>query len=139
MKPPETTPQTMPSDVAAAFARLPPEVQAPLMRLRELIFELAEALEVGPLTETLKWGEPAYLTDVSRAGTTIRLGCHRDHPGHYAAFFHCQTRVVSEIRAQQGETFSYQGKRGVFAAVDQPLDADAWRACFALALTYKRR
>ena len=41
--------------------------------LRSLLVEVAEDLCVGPLTETLKWGEPAYLTEVTKAGTTVRI------------------------------------------------------------------
>ena len=67
----------MPADVAAAFSGFPASVRARLLEVRDLIFETAVAIEgVGPLTETLKWGEPAYLTLATGSGSTIRLaGC----------------------------------------------------------------
>lgn len=50
----------------------PPEVRELVMRLRQLALDTAaELAEVGDVEETLKWGEPSY---VSRTGSTIRLG-----------------------------------------------------------------
>ena len=65
----------MADPVAAAYRSFPPAARRCLERIRALIFETAAALDgVGPITETLKWGEPAYLTERSRSGTTVRLG-----------------------------------------------------------------
>jgi hypothetical protein len=38
------------------------------MRLRQLILDTAARLDVGPLEETLRWGEPAYVT-TTRSGS----------------------------------------------------------------------
>ena len=60
--------------VAAKFATYPTEARRKLLHLRQLILETAEELEnVGPITETLKWSEPAYLTSQSGSGSTIRI------------------------------------------------------------------
>ena len=49
--------------VAAVFNNYPENMRKKLMFLRELIFDTAAATEgVGKLEETLKWGEPSYLT-----------------------------------------------------------------------------
>ena len=49
--------------VAAVFAAYPPTIRPKLMALREAIFRTAPATEgVGELEETLRWGEPAYVT-----------------------------------------------------------------------------
>lgn len=62
------------SAVAAAFASYPEPIRARLLALRRLIFATAAATQgVGPLEETLKWGQPAYLTPATRAGSTIRI------------------------------------------------------------------
>ena len=57
----------MPQDVKAVFASYPVAAQAKFDVLREIIFEEAARLEVGALHETLKWGEPSYLTPQSKA------------------------------------------------------------------------
>lgn len=51
------------SDVSAVFNRYPERMREKLMFLRQLIIETAATTEgVGELEETLKWGEPSYLT-----------------------------------------------------------------------------
>ena len=50
-------------DVEAAFASFPVPARKGLLALRSLIFETAETTpQVGALKETLKWGQPAYVT-----------------------------------------------------------------------------
>ena len=92
----------MQADVAAAFAAFPERVRARLLEVRDLVFETAADLEdVGPLTETLKWGEPAYLTEATGSGSTIRLGWPKARPSHAAVYFNCKTlrccKVITNI------------------------------------------
>lgn len=62
--------------VQAAFAAFPLDARARLLELRGLVFEVADSLPgIGPIEESLRWGQPAYLTSSTRAGTTVRLGC----------------------------------------------------------------
>jgi len=62
------------ADVAAVFRAYPAPLRARLLALRRLIFDTAAETDgVGPLDETLKWGQPSYLTAASRSGTTIRI------------------------------------------------------------------
>ena len=74
--------------VADVFERYPAAVRPKLLALRKLIFETAEATEgVGPVTETLKWGEPAYLTEASKSGTTVRIAWKARSPKQQEQFF----------------------------------------------------
>ena len=60
--------------VAETFDSYPPNMRRALLALRSLIFETAASTDgVGVLEETLKWGEPAYLTSESRSGSTVRI------------------------------------------------------------------
>ena len=127
------TAPNMPPEVKAAFAAFPDPARGTLMQARTLIFEAAGTTGAGPLTETLKWGEPAYLTEKTKSGSTIRLGTTAGDP---AAFFICSTRLVDGFRADFGETLTCDGNRAVMlddAALDpgSPLSL-----CFARALTY---
>ncbi|MEM1315687.1 MAG: DUF1801 domain-containing protein, partial [Pseudomonadota bacterium] len=63
-----------PAPVAAAFQAMPEALRPRLAELRALVLETAEAEGAGPLAETLKWGEPAYLTEATKSGGTLRLG-----------------------------------------------------------------
>lgn len=124
--------------VAAVFATFAPAVRKRLMRLRALIFETAAATEgVGALEETLKWGEPAYLTPATKSGTTVHIN-RTKADGGYALYVNCQTDLV-ESRRQRYPQLAYDGTRAIlFEAASEP-DEDALRHCIAMALTYHRR
>lgn len=127
-----------PADVAAAFAAFAAPERAALMRLRELIFEVAAQTDgIGPLQETLKWGQPAYLTPTTKSGTTIRLGSA--NPGEVALYTHCQSSVISDFAAHAGDGHRIEGNRGVHLAIDNDLDHPALRQLIRSALTYHQR
>ena len=100
--------------VAAVFDAYPADVRAQLLALRELIFEVAASTPgVGELQETLKWGEPAYLTPHTKSGSTVRLGYKRKQPDTYALYVNCQTTLIDTFRAMFGDEFNFEGNRAV--------------------------
>lgn len=127
----------MPPPVAETFARFPPAVRSRLLELRSLIFETARARpEVGRLTETLKWGEPAYLTEETRSGSTLRLGWKSAAPEHVRLYFHCQTTLVESFRGWFGDDLRFEGNRAVLVPLEEPLPRSLLRVCVEAALTY---
>jgi hypothetical protein len=124
--------EAVPADVAAVFAAFPEGLRTLLLEARALIFEVAEDAKVDPLTETLKWGEPAYLTQATKAGSTVRLGVK---DGRAAVFFICTSGLVDGFRADFPE-LSYLGNRGVF--LDTGTDRAALALCLRRALTHHR-
>ncbi len=132
--------QQQPSDVGAVFAAYPPALRRKLERLRRLILETARATEgVGPLQETLKWGQPSYLPAQSASGTTVRIDRVRNRPGGYAMYFHCQTDLVSTFRQMYPTELRYGGNRSILFEQDETVDEAALKHCIALALTYHQR
>src|SRR6266702_3123193 len=60
--------------VDAVFNAYPKPIKARLLALRRLIFDTAKTTKgVGALLETLKWGQPSYLTAETKSGSTIRI------------------------------------------------------------------
>ena len=53
---------------------------------------------VGELQETLKWGEPAYVTAETGSGSTIRIDWKKSEPDQYAMYFNCNTNLVATFR-----------------------------------------
>ncbi len=103
--------------VASVFKAYPPGIRAKLMALRELVFDTAEKTPaVGRLTETLKWGQPSYLTQETGSGTTVRIDRLKAADG-YAAYFHCQSGLVEQFRELYPDTFTYEGKRAIVFGV----------------------
>lgn len=127
----------MPPEVAEAFEGFPPEVRGVLRDVRALIFRVAEDTCAGPLTETLKWGEPAYLTQASKSGTTIRLGRLRG-PDRPAVLFNCRTTLIAGFREQFGAEFDFDGNRALVLKAGAEVPEDALAICLARALTYHR-
>ena len=94
--------------VKAVFNGFPPAVRKKLMQLRMLISEVADETEgVGELTETLKWGQPSYLTERSKSGSTIRIGREKKTEGDYAIYFKCQTSLVASFKELYINKFRY--------------------------------
>jgi len=125
--------------VADAFDGYPSKIRRKLLALRELIFKTAASTEgVGRLTETLKWGEPAYLTAETRSGTTVRIGWKKSKPSQYAVYFHCQTNLVAGFRRRLPGQFSYEGSRAIVFDEGDKVPTEPLSGCIAAALTYHR-
>lgn len=123
-------------DVRAAFDAFPQVARAPLLIVRDLILQRAASTDgVGELTETLKWGEPAYLTSETGAGTTIRLGWKCSRPDHYAIYLNCQTTLVDTCRTLFPE-LAYEGNRAIVLPVEDPVPEATLAQCIEMALTY---
>lgn len=121
---------------AALFDAYPAPVRARLLALRRLIFETAKATKgVGALEETLKWGQPSYLTLETGSGSTVRIDQVKPAADRVAVYFHCQTNLVETFRELYPE-LSYSGNRAILLDVAGKLPEVALRHCVALALTY---
>jgi len=124
--------------VAAVFDAYPRPVRAKLLKLRRLIFDAAASTEgVGALEETLKWGQPSYLTPETKSRTTVRIDALKDGSGGAALYVHCQTNLVESFRARYPE-LRYEGNRAIVFAGEDDIPRDAVRHCIAMALTYRR-
>ena len=125
--------------VEAVFSTYPAPVKARLLALRRLIFDIADTTKgVGALEETLKWGQPSYLTTESKSGSTIRIDQVKAEAGQYAVYFHCQTDLVETFRELYPE-LRYGGNRSILLDAADKLPETALRHCVALALTYHLR
>ena len=130
-------PAAIPSSaVEAVFDAYPRPVKAKLLALRRLIRDTAKATKgVGALEETLKWGQPSYLTPETKSGSTIRIDQVKPEPGQYAVYFHCQTNLVETFRELYPE-LRYEGNRCIMLDAQEKVPEAALRHCVALALTY---
>ena len=123
--------------VDAVFSAYPKPVKAKLLALRRLIFDTAKATEgVGALEETLKWGQPSYLTPETKSGSTIRIDRLKSSANQYAVYFHCQTDLVETFREMYPTELSYEGNRSIILNAEDAIPEAELRHCVALALTY---
>ena len=133
----------MPPEVAAVISLRPTQARERTLILRQLIFETAGTCEgVGRLTEALRWGEPAYLTQATKSGTTLRLGWSPAHPERCSIYFNCKTTLVETFRSLFADELTLEGNRALHVDLTAPVPEAALRVCFAATLTYhldKRR
>lgn len=131
---------SMPPAVAAVYDAYPPRARKLLLGVRQRIFETAARHpEIGPLTETLKWGEPAYLPATTKSGTTLRLGWSPKRPDTAGLFVNCQTSLIETWRARYADELTFIGNREIRLPLNRPLPEDPLRHCIAMALTYHKR
>ncbi len=125
--------------VAEKFDAYPPAMRRKLLALRRLIFETAANIEhVGELEETLKWGEPAYVTTATGAGSTVRIDWKKARPTQYAMYFNCRTDLVSTFRTLFPTELKYEGNRAIVFDEHESVPAEAVVFCISAALTYHR-
>ena len=123
--------------VQEAFSVYSPAVRKKLMLLRSLIFDTARKTEgVGELEETLKWGQPSYLTEASKSGSTIRIGREKKTQGDFAIYFKCQTTLVATFRELYPDEFRFEGNRAILFNLKDKIPVRELSHCIALALTY---
>lgn len=123
--------------VAEVFSNYPQQARRMALALRQMIYEVAENKGVGPITETLKWGEPAYLTQQSNVGSTVRIGWRSANPNECALFFICHTTLVSDFRFLFEGVLRFEGNRAILLRLDEPLPKEPLEICIGLALTYR--
>ncbi|NME71313.1 DUF1801 domain-containing protein [Flammeovirga aprica] len=122
--------------VLQVFENYPNTVKQKMHFLRTLVIETAEEMEnVASLEETLKWGEPSYVT---KHGSTLRMDWKSKTPDQYAMYFQCSSRLVETFQSVFGSTFQYEGKRAIVFDLDQEIPIDALRSCIKATLQYHK-
>ncbi len=125
--------------VEAVFRSYPVGIRTKLLFLRKLIFETANSIEeIGEIEETLKWGEPSYLTPKSKSGSTIRIDRKKSNENQYAIYFKCTANLVPAFREKFPNEFKYEGNRSIIFDIEDEIPIDELKRCIALALTYHK-
>jgi len=123
--------------VAEVFDNYPKHMRKNLMFLRQLILDTASEIDgVGTVQETLKWGEPSYVT---KTGSTIRMDWKNSRPNQYAMYFHCKTKLVDTFKEVYRDKLKFEGNRAIVFAENDEIPVDELKFCIMLALTYHRR
>jgi len=122
--------------VQSIFDNYPPHVRDKMQALRALILETADQTDgIGRVEETLRWGEPSYVT---KQGSTFRIDWKEKAPKHYAMYFQCTSRLVPTFKAVFDDLFSYEGNRAIVFGLDDDLPLEELRQCIIAALRYHK-
>lgn len=105
-------------------------------RLKMLIFEAAASdNRVGPLEESLKWGQPSFTPLRKNIGSSVRLSTLQD--GAVGMYFICTTGLVDRFKEIYPDFFDYRNGREIVFKQDDNFDVEALKHCIIMALTYK--
>lgn len=120
--------------VEAVFANYPDFVRDKMQYLRELVIETAEEMQdVTVLEETLKWGEPSFVT---KNGSTLRMDWKEKMPDQYAMYFQCTSRLVDTFRLVFDHKFQYEGKRAIIFQLNEKIPELELKECIKASLRY---
>lgn len=116
------------------FNKYPAYVKAKMRLLRQLVIETAkETDDVEALEETLKWGEPSFVT---KKGSTLRMDWKPKTPHQYAMYFQCTTRLVETFRLVFGDQFEYEGNRAIVFQLEDEVPIQQLKKCIKASLIY---
>jgi hypothetical protein len=122
--------------VAGIFSDYPKEVASQMNKLRSLVLEAASEVEtLDALEETLKWGEPSYLT---KYGSTVRMDWKAKSPGQYAVYFKCTSQLVPTFKTIYKDLFTFETNRAIVFKLNEPIPKKQLKHCIKLALTYHK-
>jgi len=107
-----------------------------LRELRDIILEAAEESEwVDKLEETLKWGEPSYL---SKHGSAVRVDWKSKKPEQFAIYFKCTSKLLPTFRELFPNIFRYEGNRAIVFNIEDEIPRAELRQCIKAALEYHK-
>ena len=124
-------------EVAEVFRKYPKSIRKRLMFLRQLVLDTASETEgVNEIEETLKWGEPSYVT---RNGSTIRMDWNKSKSNQYVMYFHCKTKLVDTFKELYKDKLKFEGNRAIVFNEDDEIPINELKHCIVLSLTYHSR
>ena len=122
------------------FSVYPKPVRTKLLALRQLVFDVAKKTAgVGKIEETLRWGQPSYLTPETGSGSTIRIDHIKNGPTKYAMYFICPSGLIEDFKELYKDEMKFVGNRSIVFDVGDRLPEAALRHCISLALTFHLR
>jgi len=122
--------------VKTVFNNYPRSVKPKLIHLRELVLTTASEIEgLDELEETLKWGEPSYLT---KHGSTVRMDWKEKSPEQFAIYFKCTSKLVPTFKKIYKDKFMFEGDRAIVFKITDKIPTAALKHCISLALTYHK-
>lgn len=118
------------------FENYPDTVRSQMEQLRELVLQAASEVDgLENLEETLKWGEPSYLT---KHGSTVRMDWKEKKPDQFAMYFKCTSKLVPAFKELYQDTFTFEGDRAIIFKLDEKIPKNELKHCIKLALTYHK-
>ena len=121
-------------EVKKVFNAYPDNISAKMLFLRQLVLETAAETDgVKSIEETLKWGEPSYIT---KHGSTVRMDWKKSKPEQYAMYFHCKTKLVDTFKELYRDKLKFEGNRAIVFNINDKIPVNELKHCISLSVTY---
>ena len=130
--------QHAPAPLLERIATWSDGAQQALWTCRALFHTVAEERGVAPLTESLKWGQPAWRPRQPRTGTTLRMDWTQADPAHLMLHVDCKTMLAARMRTLYPDLPDNDGRRRIAVALDRPLPEQALAHLAEMTFTYHR-
>ncbi len=122
--------------IKKVFNSYPKFVKHQLLHLRGLVLEVASEIDgLEKLEETLKWGEPSYLT---KYGSTVRMDWKEKNPEQFAIYFKCTSSLVPTFKTIYKDKFNFEGNRAIVFKLNDKISDTELKHCISMALTYHK-
>ncbi len=120
--------------VEAKFNSYPKHIQTKMNILRQLVLQTAKEIEsIKALEETLKWGEPSFITN---QGSTLRMDWKTKNANQYAMYFKCTSKLVPTFKEIFADTFQYEKNRAILFELDSKIPKKELKECIRMTLLY---
>ena len=121
-------------EVKKVFNTYPNNIRVKMMLLRQLVLDTAAEIDgVKSIEETLKWGEPSYIT---KHGSTVRMDWKKSKPDQYAMYFHCKTKLVDTFKELYKDQLKFESNRAIVFNINDKIPVNELKHCISLSLTY---
>ena len=121
-------------EVKKVFNTYPNNIRVKMMLLRQLVLDTAAEIDgVKSIEETLKWGEPSYIT---KHGSTVRMDWKKSKPDQYAMYFHCKTKLVDTFKELYKDQLKFESNRAIVFNINDKTPVNELKHCISLSLTY---
>ncbi|MBM2291242.1 DUF1801 domain-containing protein [Sulfitobacter pseudonitzschiae] len=119
-------------------ARWPAAARARFDSLRAAILSAAHDASVGPVTESLKWGQPAWRPATPRSGSTLRLNWSPEVPEVLTLYVDCKTDLAQRMVSLYPD-LPNDGRRALALPLEGPAVTEAVAHLAAMTFTYHRK
>ncbi|MEM6758372.1 MAG: DUF1801 domain-containing protein [Pseudomonadota bacterium] len=128
----------LPADIIAVIELWHASVRRTARQLRAMCWDVAQRDNIGALSETLKWGEPAWRPVAPRTGSTLRIGWKEATPDRLNLYLNCKTDLAFRLVSDLPEVFDGNSRRVIWCDVMRALPDAALAHVARTTFTYHR-
>ncbi|MDX2413985.1 MAG: DUF1801 domain-containing protein [Bacteroidales bacterium] len=117
--------------VRLVFNSYPKSVKHQVIYLRTLVIKVASEVKgLEKLEETLKWGEPSYLT---KNGSTLRIAWKDKSPEQFGIYFKYTSSLVPTFKSIYNDIFEFEETRAIVFKINDTIPEVELQHCIAMA------